>query len=279
MSIQPTSTLPLTREERLSADAGVATMAHFSQVSVVYNGIRTTDLEPITCIQKHLGARSPIIGAEIGAGGGRYSHLLLRDIPNLHLTVSDLNDSMLEEAGNFLRSRGANNFELVNANSNSLPFAAKSLDCLMTFNAVHHFDLLSFLEESGRTLKSGGQLFTYTRLPSQNAGSVWGKYFPDFTRMETRLYGLDQLEVSVRQAPSLVMDSVRFFRYPRRSSLQRLMEQARNGHYSTFSLYGSDHFEQAILQFEGNLREAFPDEEDIRWVDENILLVARATSK
>ena len=279
MNLQPATVQPLTEREQRAADASVATMEHFSQVSDVYNDIRTTDIEPIAHIRKHLGDRSRIIGAEVGAGGGRYSHLLLRDIPNLQLTVTDLNESMLEQAGHFLRDQGTLNFELVEANSASLPFATDSLDCLMTFNAVHHFDLTSFLEESGRALKDSGQLFIYTRLPSQNASNIWGRYFPDFTRMETRLYGLDRLANSMRRVPSLEMDSVRFFRFPRSSSLQRLLEQARNGHYSTFSLYDAEHFERSILRFEVNLREAFPNQEDIRWVDENTMLVARATGK
>ena len=279
MNLQPATAQPLTEREQRAADASVATMEHFSQVSDVYNEIRTTDIEPIDYIREHLGTQSRIIGAEVGAGGGRYSHLLLRDVSNLQLTLTDLNESMLEQAGHFLRDQGTRNFELLKANSASLPLATGSLDCLMTFNAVHHFDLTSFLEEAGRALKNGGQLFIYTRLPSQNACNIWGRYFPDFARMETRLYGLDQLTHSMRRVPSLEMDSMRFFRYPRRSSLQRLLEQARNGHYSTFSLYGTEHFERSILRFEANLREAFPNEGDIRWVDENIMLVARATRK
>ena len=279
MNGQPGLAQPSTEDERRAAGASVATMEHFSQVSDVYNGIRTTDLEPIDYIRKRLGTRTRIVGAEVGAGGGRYSHLLLREIPGLQLTCSDLNEEMLRQAGQFLRSRGARNYELVNANSTSLPLAADCLDCLVTFNAVHHFDLSSFLEETGRVLKNGGRLFIYTRLPSQNANNIWGRYFPDFTRMETRLYSLDQLADSLRRAPSLELDSMQVFRYPRSSSLQRLLEQARNGHYSTFSLYGKEHFERAILQFEGNLREAFRNEKDIRWVDENTMLVAHSAKK
>ncbi len=255
----------------------VLAMEHFSRVSNVYNGVRTTDPEPVCFIQQHLDHLDRIAGAEVGAGGGRYSWLLLQAIPGLHLTCSDLNESMLEEAGRFLQSQNAKNYELALANSSALPFEEDSLDCLMTFNAVHHFDLIRFLKETGRVLKENGQLFIYTRTQTQNAVNIWGKYFPGFARMETRLHSFDQLDAAIRSVPSLELDSIQVFRYERCASRERLLEQARSGHYSTFSLYGGEHFKQALSQFEENLSREFPDPAKITWTAENTMQVVRST--
>ncbi len=257
----------------------VLTMEHFSRVSNVYNQVRTTDLAPIDYIRDRLGFRDKIIAGEVGAGGGRYSSLLLQEIPNLHLTCFDMNKSMLEEAGHFLRANGAGNFTLAQAESAVLSLENDSLDCLLTFNAVHHFDLIPFLEEAGRVLRDRGLLFIYTRLPSQNETHIWGRHFPDFTKLESRLHSLNQMEKSLQTVPTLAMDSSRIFRYPRSASLERLLHQAVSGHYSTFSLYNEKHFERALSQFETNLKRAFPGEEEITWTAENVLIVARAVKK
>lgn len=259
------------------ATKSVLTMEHFSRVSDVYNEVRTTNPDPVFYIKERLRICDRIVGAEVGAGGGRYSSLLLQEIPSLHLTCFDLNESMLEQAGQFLQAEGVSNFELAQAESADLPLEENSLDCLMTFNAVHHFDLIPFLAETGRVLRDGGRLFVYTRLQTQNEINIWGKYFPEFSQMETRLYTLDQLEASVRSVPALELDSFQLFRYERSASVERLLDQAIAGHYSTFSLYDKEHFDRALLQFEENLRRAFPDETEITWTDENIMLVAHAS--
>jgi ubiquinone/menaquinone biosynthesis C-methylase UbiE len=257
----------------------VLTMEHFSRVSNVYNQVRTTDLEPIDYIKSRLGRWGKIIAGEVGAGGGRYSALLLQEIPNLHLTCFDMNQSMLEEAGHFLLANGAGNFKLAQAESAALSLENDSLDCLLTFNAVHHFDLIPFLEEAGRVLRDKGLLFIYTRLPSQNKTHIWGRYFPDFTKVESRLNTLNQMEKSLQNVPALALDSVQVFRYPRSAPLERLLHQAVSGHYSTFSLYNEEPFERALSQFEVNLKRAFPGNEEITWTAENILVVARASKK
>ncbi|MCH8191935.1 MAG: methyltransferase domain-containing protein, partial [Chloroflexi bacterium] len=59
-----------------------------------------------------------------------------------------------------------------------LPIRAETLDCVLTFNAIHDFPLPGFLQESHRVLKDGGYLFIYTRSRSQNQRTVWGRHFP-----------------------------------------------------------------------------------------------------
>jgi len=66
--------------------------------------------------------------------------------------------------------------------------------------------------------------------------------------------------------------AARNFRYARLSSLDRLLEQARNRHYSTFSLYTEAEFESACQTFKDAMRRRFDYPARITWHDENILL-------
>jgi hypothetical protein len=51
-----------------------------------------------------------------------------------------------------------------------------------------------------------------------------------------------------------------------------LVEQARNRHYSTFSLYGEAEFDQACQTFEEAVRAEFDKPAKVSWHDQNILL-------
>lgn len=52
----------------------------------------------------------------------------------------------------------------------------------------------------------------------------------------------------------------------------RLVDQARSRHYSTFSLYDDAEFEAAIGAFEDNIRRHYDDPGRIDWVDRNLML-------
>jgi hypothetical protein len=51
-----------------------------------------------------------------------------------------------------------------------------------------------------------------------------------------------------------------------------LVEQARRRHYSTFSLYDPDAFEEALADFQKKVRRRFADA--VEWHDENVLIHA-----
>jgi ubiquinone/menaquinone biosynthesis C-methylase UbiE len=255
--------------------AGILAVEHFTQVSEVYNDVRTTDIEPVRLVRQRLCDRDEIAGADIGIGAGRYSYLLLREIRGLHLTCVDYNHAMLCQADCLLRNLDRQGFELVRADGGGLPFTNGSFDCMLTFNAIHHLDLSSFLQEAARLLKESGLLFIYTRLLSQNENTIWGQHFPDFTAVERRLYDLGQLRLAIENTPSLELESVECFSYRRKAPLERLVAQATSHHYSTFSLYQPEHFERALTQFERNLQNAFPNGNRIDWTDENTMLVIR----
>jgi SAM-dependent methyltransferase len=249
---------------------------HFSSVAQAYNEIRTTDIEPVRFVRERLGRRGPANGLDIGTGAGRYAFLLLREMVGLRLTCVDRNEAMLAQAARLLTPMGCDRFALVCADVGTLPVEADSFDCAMTFNAVHHFDLASFLVSARRALRTRGWLFVYTRLPAQNERSIWGRFFPEFAAKEDRLYGLDELTGAVQDCGGFALDSTHVFHYERATSLDRLLTQATSGDYSTFSLYREAEFERALSEFQANLEAAVPDTDDIRLIDENIMLTARA---
>ena len=116
-----------------------------------------------------------------------------------------------------------------------------------------------------------GHLFIYTRLKNQNSRNIWGQYFPLFTEMENRLFEFDELKNHTQQADMGIFHK-KIFGYKRTSSLTKLLDKARNNHYSTFSIYNEKSFETSLETFEQNIRDNFDDLEKIQWQDENIII-------
>ena len=209
------------------------------------------------------------------AGAGRYDLLLFEHLPGLHLTCSDINPEMLAEAGRYLSEGGITNFETRVSGVEDLSFEKGEFDSIFTFNAVHHFDFPKFLEKGKRFIKENGQIFIYTRLPEQNARSIWGEFFPKFLEKEIRLFKLAEMEKWVKQTNGLELAEVRRFRYQRKCSLSGLLMRCREKHYSTFSLYSSEELENAATHFSQKITDNFPDPECIEWADENTMLHLR----
>jgi SAM-dependent methyltransferase len=247
---------------------------HFGRLAPSYREVRETDVEPIEYIGRRLAGRASILAADIGCGAGRYDRLLFEHLPGLRLTCVDQAPAMLEQAAALLRASGSSDFECLNSSLDDLTLPARAFDCVFTFNAVHHFDLAQFLDKASRGLRDGGRLFVYTRLPRQNARTIWGRYFPRFRERESRLYSPDQLDTAVSGCDGLFLEAVTCFRYRPVSSLERLREQARTRHYSTFMFYESTEFETCLREFERRIRADFPDPDHVTWYDENVLLEA-----
>lgn len=249
---------------------------HFSKIAHKYRDLRTTDLEPILFIEKKLQKYPKLVAADVGCGAGRYDLKLFQYLSKrLFLYCIDANKEMLKFLKEFLVKHKIRNFKTIKAFVRKIPIKDNSLDCLFTFNAIHHFKTSQFLKESSRILKDGGHLFIYTRLKSQNRKNVWGKYFPLFNKKETRLYELNELKSSLKKLPKLKIESVEYFKYYRFASLDWLIKQAQNHHYSTFFLYTKKEFERSLEKFKQNIRREFKDLNKINWFDENILLVIR----
>jgi len=250
---------------------------HFAKVADVYRDMRTTDEAPILYIRDQLAELSAVSAADVGCGAGRYDLLLFRHLNSLSLACVDISSEMLAQLTRYLEQNGIRGFETVNAGVEEMALADQSLDCVFTFNAIHHFDFPLFLSKAKHAIKKDGQVFIYTRTPEQNAGSILGRFFPGFSQKETRLYRQEQMEKWVGGAGGLKMIEAKTFRFPRASTLERLIEQVRNRHYSTFSLFGEVEFERACHTFEEAVLAEFDDPAKVSWHDENILLrIARA---
>ena len=248
---------------------------HFSKIASKYRSLRTTDLEPIMHIKNKLNGKSGINIADVGCGDGRYSLELLRCLEDdCYLHCIDSNEDMLKHLKDYLTDKNTMNFCARPGNANKLPLENNSMDCIVTFNAIHHFNIQRFFGEVVGCLKDNGHLFIYTRLRNQNSRSIWGKYFPLFSDMENRLYELDELKNHLQNA-DMKIHSTKVFGYHRTSSLNNLVENARNNHYSTFALYSEDTFQKSLQTFQQNIRNNFDDLEEIKWQDENILLEIR----
>jgi len=248
---------------------------HFSDVAEKYNDIRVTDHEPIKYARALLSKCERCIAVDVGCGPGRYALLLLQMMPQLHLTCLDRSSNMIAQTARLLRGANIDRFEATTADAGEFPLDSNSVDVVFTFNAVHHFVLPAFLREARRVLKKNGIIVIYTRLPAQNETSIWGKYFPDFSAVERRLYSLDTLEAAIRSIPGLALDTIKFFRFDRISSLDSLIEKVRAGHYSTFSLYKKERLEECISEFRENVLLDFSDSNQIRWTDGNVFLTVK----
>lgn len=237
-------------------------------------------MEPVAFVGKTLNGLPKVKGADIACGAGRYDLLLfkyLKYLKNLHLTCIDINESMLEQASNYLRYNGITNFKTSKA-VNGIPLEDNSMNCVFSFNAIHHFDFVKFINKTGRAIKNNGRIFIYTRSRSQNSRNIWGRHFPLFAEKETRLHELNDMKQWVQSHNSLDLEMVKPFKYQRKSSFERLVEKVKAKHYSTFSFYEDAELEEALKGFKKNINEQYQDTSQIEWFDENILLVLKPKS-
>ena len=254
----------------------IATMyRHFSSVSTQYRDLRTTDVEPIQHIAERLASLSGVRALDVGCGAGRYDALLLQHRKGMHLICMDFNFQMLVQAREFLLTNGFSGFHTLRGSANKIPLVGGSRNCIVSFNAVHHFRTPQFLRSAAEVLEPGGYAFIYTRLRSQNARNIWGRLFPGFSEKETRLMESGDLERIAGSVPGLRLDNARSFRFERRTSLRFLVRQARGRHYSTFSMYTEEEFEAALAEFQQRVGNNFSDTEKVSWSDENILFELR----
>ena len=245
---------------------------HFSTVAPFYSQIRTIDLDPINYIAKKLASKSKIVAADIGCGDGRYSIKLIEKLRNrLSLTCVDNNYEMLQQISKI--SSNFQNLQTKQAFAEKIPFDDNSLDCIFSFNAIHHFKINEFAKECNRVLKNNGLLFIYTRLKDQNESNIWSKFFPDFSKKENRLFDIQGLTKCISNQTSLNLKSSEFFEHKRSSNLQTLVKRAEMKHYSTFSLYSILEFEKSLGKFKQNIYQNFNNPENIQWVDGNTMFV------
>ncbi|MGH9999556.1 MAG: class I SAM-dependent methyltransferase [Nitrosopumilaceae archaeon] len=247
---------------------------HFLHIAPKYRELRTTDLGPIIFVTNKLQDLPSIRAADLGCGAGRYSLKFVEHLgEKCHLYCIDNNREMLRNLKEYFVSNNVVNFTPIQSDSHKIPLPTDSLDCIMSFNAIHHFSLQRFLRETSRILKNNGRLFVYTRLQDQNAKTIWGMHFPSFHKKEKRLYELDELKSAFEKDPNLNIDSVKFFEHHRVYPLEKLVQQAKNHHYSTFKFYKKQEFRKALHKFVQNIQNHYDDLDKITWKDQNTLLV------
>jgi ubiquinone/menaquinone biosynthesis C-methylase UbiE len=246
---------------------------HFSTVAAGYNDLRTTDPEAVDLIARSVAGLSVVTAADVGCGTGRYGVELMRRLgERLFVHFIDCSKDMLQQLRVDLDLHDIPGFDILHSRAESLPLPDGSLDCMLTFNAIHHFDLVRFFREASRTLRPGGLLFVYTRSREQNGRGIWGQYFPDFAEKEKRLYDEEQLNRAIGSAEGLAVRDLTHFSFKRAATLDYLIHRARNKHYSTFCFYEPDELERAIGGFEANLKETLGAFEVLEWVDENVMI-------
>ena len=232
-----------------------------------------TDPEPVDLMMRCLAGLSMVTAADVGCGTGRYMVELMRRLgEKLFVYFIDCSKDMLERLRFDLNSLGVPGFDILHSQAERLPLTDGSLDCMLTFNAIHHFDLARFFPEAGRTLGPGGLLFIYTRFRDQNERGIWGQYFPSFAEKEKRLYDEEHMTGIIGSTEGLVVRDLTHFSFKRAATLDCLIHRVRNKHYSTFCFYEPDELERAIEGFETNLKENLEASEILEWADENVMI-------
>src|SRR5918994_644241 len=103
---------------------------------------------------------------EIGSGSGAMAAELLRRFPDVRLTATDYDDSMVDVARDRLREFGER-VDVKQADATQLPFPDESFDAVLSFIMLHHvIDWEKALAEAVRVLRPGGQLLGFDLLDS-----------------------------------------------------------------------------------------------------------------
>jgi SAM-dependent methyltransferase len=254
---------------------------HFRRIAPVYNDVRNTDPDVIEVILSYLRQGDHVVNvAEIGCGTGRYSRIIVARLnQRLNFFCCDLSETMLEKCCELMyREFPSSHIHYCLASANNLPFSNNTLDAIITFNAIHHYDLKRFVSSSAHILRPGSLLAIYTRTPEQNARTVWGQYFPKFNECENRLYRCEVIEEVISETPRLKLVGLINFRHFRAESVESLLNQARHFHYSTFALYPPGEFAQAMSTFSKRLSD-LKRNGTIGHTAENTLILARRTTE
>ena len=118
----------------------------------------------------------------------------------------------------------------------------------------------------------------YTRTAAQNRETIWGRYFPEFAELETRLYTVSELQATLDATDAFA--SVRAQTIPWRvtTSLSRLLEQVTAYHYSTFRFSAADRLQTALDTFQRLVRDVFHDCSRITFSNDHLLVVAQRSA-
>ena len=255
---------------------------HFGTVARRYRKLRDLDVRVVRRVALELRKLADLahrlLVLDAGAGTGRYTEAVLHHASEhyglrYHGVAYDAVREMLS-SGEAHQRVGTGNIDRAIGLAEFLPFPTQSFDAVLSFNAVHHFDLREFLAAAARVLRPKRRLIVYTRTPEQNQRTIWGQFFPDFAERETRLYTESALRTALEGTNKF--ESIELLEIPWkvRTSLSRLMEQVRSRGYSTFWFYSPEEFDAALETFEARLRVNFDDPSTITVQNDHILVSA-----
>ena len=275
-------TIELPPVANLEARRG-ATNRHFGDVSSRYRSVRDADLAAVGLVSDVLAPAAaqarPFRLLDVGTGTGRYLDLVSERLSSSLVTDLcpiglDRSPAMLGQARRLNGCTYPGASHLVGA-VETLPIRAASCHAMTCFNAVHHFDLTRFAREASRVLTPSGLLVLYTRTAAQNRRTIWGRYFPDFATLETRLHSVSAFRRALDATHAFTSVRVQTVRWSVTTSLSRLLEQATAYHYSTFRCYSPDRLQTALDTFQRRVRGAFDDCARITFDNDHLLVMAQ----
>ena len=268
--------------EPLEARRG-ATNRHFGDVSSRYRSVRDADLAAVELVSDVLTPAAtqarPFRLLDVGTGTGRYLDMISERLSSTLVTDLcpiglDRNLAMLGHARRMTACAYPGASHLVGA-VETLPIRAASCGAVICFNAVHHFDLSRFASEASRVLTPSGLLVLYTRTAAQNRDTIWGRYFPEFAELETRLHSVSAFRRALGTMHGFTSVRVQTLRWRVTTSLSRLLEQVSAYHYSTFRFYSPDRLQLARDTFARRLRDVSDDCARITFDNDHLLVVAQ----
>ena len=278
--------LGLTVEPPPAADTGSRrgdTNRHFGDVSSAYRSVRDLDLDAVRLVSEVLASAAeqarPFRLLDVGTGTGRYLDRISQYLASTRATDIcpiglDRSPGMVGQARRLNGCAYPGASHLVGA-VETLPFRDASCDAITSFNAVHHFDLARFASEASRVLTPSGLLVLYTRTAEQNRDTIWGRYFPDFATLETRLHSVSELRRALDATHAFECVRVQSIPWRVTTSLSRLVEQVTAFHYSTFRFYSLDRLQTALDTFQRRVRDVFRDCSRVTFDNDHLLVVAQ----
>jgi len=135
---------------------------------------------------------------EIGSGSGAMAAELLRRFPDVRLTATDYDESMVDVAREGLHEFG-DRVEVKQADASRLPFPDESFDAVLSFIMLHHvIDWEKALAEAVRVLRPGGRLLGFDLLDSRPM-----HWLHRAERSSHRMMRWDQLRQTTQELPLL----------------------------------------------------------------------------
>lgn len=160
----------------------------FFSLDKVYDKVRPDyDFDSISkVIMEEFSSDIKLTGAEIGAGSGKFTSVLLKTLDFEKLSIVDPEKAAMEEHKKKFASNNSN-LHYVNAYSDSTQLEEHSLDCIFVSQAFHFFPVEEARKEFLRILKPNGKVFIFGRflLDSEEVS----KQFIALTRFGKRLNG------------------------------------------------------------------------------------------